>query len=81
MDEAKLSNLTLLRVERDRNTDKDKVFGRFATMKERRMTFLKGTVKCTKFVKVLDYLVLWRILHKWTNVTLNYSRLSRDNNC
>ena len=53
VDEAKLSNLTLLRVERDINTDKDKVFGRFATMKERRMTFLKGTVKCTKFVKLL----------------------------
>ncbi|KAK7126225.1 hypothetical protein R3I93_021571 [Phoxinus phoxinus] len=37
MDEAKLSNLTLLCVERDIHIDKDKVVGRFATMKERRM--------------------------------------------
>ena len=52
VDEAKLSNLTLLCVEWGINTDKDKVVGRFATMKERRMKFLKGTVKCTEFVKL-----------------------------
>ncbi|XP_034549984.1 52 kDa repressor of the inhibitor of the protein kinase-like [Notolabrus celidotus] len=39
MDEARLSNLTLLCVERDINIDKDRVVGRFATMKERRMAF------------------------------------------
>ncbi|CAM4735560.1 unnamed protein product [Leuciscus chuanchicus] len=37
MDEARLSNLTLLFVEPDIHIDKDKVVGRFATMKERRM--------------------------------------------
>ena len=37
MEEARMSNLTLLCVERDIHIDKDKVVGRFATMKERRM--------------------------------------------
>ena len=39
MDDARLSNVILLSVEWDINTDKDKVVGRFATMKERRMKF------------------------------------------
>ncbi|XP_028428229.1 uncharacterized protein LOC114551258 [Perca flavescens] len=37
MDEARLSHLTLLCVEREIHINKDKVVGRFATMKERRM--------------------------------------------
>lgn len=37
MDEARLSNLTLLSVERDIDIDKEKVVGKFAAMKERRV--------------------------------------------
>ena len=37
MVEARLSNLTLLCVEWDIHIDKDKVLGRFSTMKERRV--------------------------------------------
>ncbi|CAJ0947396.1 unnamed protein product, partial [Ranitomeya imitator] len=37
MNEARLSNLTLLSIERDIELDKDKVVGRFAHLRERRM--------------------------------------------
>ncbi len=39
MDAVRLSSLTLMCVEKDINTDKDKVVGRFATMKEWRRKF------------------------------------------
>ncbi|KAK6305021.1 hypothetical protein J4Q44_G00238010 [Coregonus suidteri] len=39
MNDPRLSKLTLLCTERDIDIDKDKVVGRFANMKERRMTF------------------------------------------
>lgn len=39
MEEARLSNLTLLSDERDIDIDKNKVVGRFAAMKERRVDF------------------------------------------
>lgn len=39
MKESRLSNLTLLSIERDVVIDKDKVADRFAQMRERRMDF------------------------------------------
>lgn len=42
MDEARLPHFTFLCVEQDINIDKDKVVGRFAAIKERRMHFFLG---------------------------------------